>query len=140
MRLFALVMFAAGIASAQIPLVPLTKDFQAVQEQAVQQKKLMVVSLGREACGNCQKFYGYLKSGDVKLDTNKVIYVKMDIDNYDHQNYFFTFFNVYGNVLPFVGVMSGKGEIYGKTRTGFGTAEDYAAFFKAAFEEAAKSK
>ncbi len=110
------------------------KDFPVYMEEATKTNKLLFVSIGREACGNCIKFYNYIKKGELKLDESKFIYLKLDIDNYDHQNYFFSYFPVMGNILPFVGVVNGKGIAFGEPRTGFGTPEDYQEFIKKALE------
>jgi hypothetical protein len=111
------------------------KEFPAYMEEAVKTNKLMLVSIGREACGNCIKFYNYIKKGELKLDEKKFMYLKLDIDNYDHQNYFFSYFSVMGNILPFVGVMDGTGATFGDPHTGFGTPEDYQAFIKKALDD-----
>jgi hypothetical protein len=110
------------------------KDFPVYMEEATKTNKLLFVSIGREACGNCIKFYNYIKKGELKLDETKFMYLKLDIDNYDHQNYFFSYFPVMGNILPFVGVVNGKGIAFGEPRTGFGTPEDYQEFIKKALE------
>jgi len=110
------------------------KDFPVYMEEATKTNKLLFVSIGREACGNCIKFYNYIKKSELKLDETKFMYLKLDIDNYDHQNYFFSYFPVMGNILPFVGVVSGKGITFGEPRTGFGTPEDYQEFIKKSLE------
>jgi len=110
------------------------KDFPVYMEEATKTNKLLFVSIGREACGNCIKFYNYIKKSELKLDETKFMYLKLDIDNYDHQNYFFSYFPVMGNILPFVGVVSGKGITFGDPRTGFGTPEDYQEFIKKSLE------
>ena len=111
------------------------KDFPVYMEEATKTNKLLFVSIGREACSNCIKFYNYIKKGELKLDETKFTYLKLDIDNYDHQNYFFSYFLVMGNVLPFVGVMNGTGATFGSPRTGFGTPEDYQDFIKKALDD-----
>lgn len=111
------------------------KDFPVYMEEATKTNKLLFVSIGREACSNCIKFYNYIKKGELKLDENKFIYLKLDIDNYDHQNYFTSYFSVMGNVLPFVGVLNGSGATFGDTRTGFGTPEAYQEFIQRALDD-----
>jgi hypothetical protein len=110
------------------------KDFPVYMEEATKTNKLLFVSIGREACSNCIKFYNYIKKGELKLDENKFMYLKLDIDNYDHQNYFFSYFSVMGNILPFVGVLNGTGATFGDPRTGFGTPEAYQEFIKKALD------
>ena len=111
------------------------KDFPVYMEEATKTNKLLFVSIGREACSNCIKFYNYIKKGELKLDENKFMYLKLDIDNYDHQNYFTSYFSVMGNILPFVGVLNGTGATFGDPRTGFGTPEDYQDFIKKALDD-----
>ena len=111
------------------------KDFPAYMEEATKTNKLLFVSIGREACSNCIKFYNYIKKGELKLDETKFMYLKLDIDNYDHQNYFSSYFSVMGNILPFVGVLNGTGATFGDPRTGFGTPEDYQEFIKRALDD-----
>lgn len=111
------------------------KSFPAYMEEAVKTNKLLFVSIGRDSCSNCLKFYDYIKQSQLKLDEKKFIYLKLDIDNQEHVDYFSSYFTVMGNVLPFVGVMNGSGATFGAPRTGFGTAEDYQELIKKALED-----
>jgi hypothetical protein len=111
------------------------KEFPTYMETALKTNKLLFISIGREACSNCVKFYDYIKDGSLKLDEKKFIYLKLDIDNQEHVDYFSSYFTVMGNVLPFVGVMNGSGATFGASRTGYGTAEDYQEFLKKALED-----
>lgn len=111
------------------------KNFPAYMEEAVKTNKLLFVSIGRDSCSNCVKFYDAIKDGSLKLDEKKFIYLKLDIDNQEHVDYFSSYFTVMGNVLPFVGVMNGSGATFGASRTGYGTAEDYQEFLKKALED-----
>ena len=110
----------------------INKDFPSYMETALKTNKLLFVSIGRDACSNCIQFYDYIKNGQLKLDEKKFIYLKLDIDNQEHVDYFSSYFSVMGNVLPFVGVMNGSGATFGAPRTGYGTAEDYQEFLKKA--------
>jgi len=101
------------------------KKFPSYMEEAVKTNKLLFVSIGRDACSNCTKFYDTIKQGQLKLDEKKFIYLKLDIDNQEHLDYFSSYFSIIGNILPFVGVMNGSGATFGTPRTGYGTAEDY---------------
>jgi len=111
------------------------KDFPSYMTEAVKTNKLLFISIGRQACSNCVKFYDYIKDGSLKLDEKKFIYLKLDIDNQEHVDYFSSYFTVMGNVLPFVGVMNGSGATFGASRTGFGTAKDYQEFLKKALDD-----
>jgi chloramphenicol O-acetyltransferase len=111
------------------------KEFPTYMETALKTNKLLFISIGREACSNCINFYDYIKDGSLKLDEKKFIYLKLDIDNQEHVDYFSSYFTVMGNVLPFVGVMNGSGSTFGNSRTGYGTAEDYQEFLKKALDD-----
>jgi hypothetical protein len=111
------------------------KDFPSYMEEALKTNKLIFVSIGRESCSNCTKFYDYIKKGQLKLDEKKFIYLKLDIDNQEHLDYFSSYFSVMGNVLPYVGVLNGSGATFGTPRTGFGTPEDYQEFITKALDD-----
>ena len=84
--------------------LPQNEDFNAVCRKAGEEKKRILVSIGREACGRCQRFYELLRCGDIKIDTNTVAYVRLDIDDYNQREYFLGTFEPPDNQLPFVGV------------------------------------
>ena len=99
---------AVAAAKAQVTLPPyLTEDFNSACEKAKKEGKLVFVSLGREICGRCQKFYGFVKNGQVTIDPKKYVFIRLDVDNYEHREYFYSTFNPPDRRLPFVGVMDG---------------------------------
>ena len=99
---------ATCAAKTQVDLPPyLTEDFNAACEKAKKEGKLVFVSLGREICGRCQKFYGFVKTGQVTIDPKKYVFIRLDVDNYEHREYFYSTFNPPDRRLPFVGVMDG---------------------------------
>jgi len=129
-------MLAVGLAcTGMAGVVARTNDWAGVRAEAARDDKLLLVSLGRDACSNCRKFYGYLEDESLALDTNRVIYVKLDVDNVVDQNAFFSHFSVMGDVLPFVGVANGKGKSFG-VRHGFGTPDEYAELLRTAQDAA----
>ena len=50
-------------------------DVQEFLEKACAADKRVVVSLGREKCGRCQKFYALLADGNLVLDDAKCMYL-----------------------------------------------------------------
>ena len=84
--------------------LPQDQDFNAVCRKAGEAKKRILVSIGREACGRCQRFYELLRCGEIKIDTNTVTYVRLDIDDYNQREYFLGTFEPPDSQLPFVGV------------------------------------
>ena len=66
---------AVAAAKTQVPLPPyLTEDFNSACEKAKKEGKLVFVSLGREICGRCQKFYGFVKNGQLPIfDINIIL-------------------------------------------------------------------
>ena len=115
-----------AVASAQVTLPPyLTEDFNAACEKAKQGKKLVFVSLGREICGRCQKFYGFVRNGQVTIDTKKYVFIRLDVDNYEHREYFYSTFDPPDRKLPFVGVMDGDRNAVKEALSGSHTPEEY---------------
>ena len=122
---------AVCAAKAQMALPPyLTEDFNAVCEKAKRDKKLVFVSLGREICGRCQKFYGFVKNGQVTIDPKKYVFIRLDVDNYEHREYFYSTFDPPDRKLPFVGVMDGDRNAVKEALSGSHAAEDYQALMR----------
>ena len=100
-----------AVTAAKVPveLPPyLKEDFNSVCEKAKKECRLVLVSLGREICGRCQKFYGFVKTGQVTIDPKKYVFIRLDVDNYEHREYFYSTFDPPDSRLPFVGVMEGE--------------------------------
>ena len=117
---------AVCAAKAQVTLPPyLTEDFNAACEKAKKDGKLVFVSLGREICGRCQKFYGFVKTGQVTIDPKKYVFIRLDVDNYEHREYFYSTFDPPDRKLPFVGVMDGDRNAVKEALSGSHTPEDY---------------
>ena len=117
---------AVCAAKAQVALPPyLTEDFNAACEKAKKEGKLVFVSLGREICGRCQKFYGFVKTGQVTIDPKKYIFIRLDVDNYEHREYFYSTFDPPDRKLPFVGVMDGDRNAVKEALSGSHTPEEY---------------
>ncbi len=103
----------------------LEEDFDAVCRRAKAENKLLLVSLGREICGRCQKFYGFVKNGEVEIDPAKCVFVRLDVDNMEHREYFFSTFEPEDRHLPYVGVMNGDREAVGRVLSGGHNAAEY---------------
>lgn len=89
------------------PYLPAGEDFDAVCRKAGEEKKRVLVSLGREACGRCQRFYELVRRGEVRIDTNAFVFVRLDVDNHEQREYFLGTFEPPDSRLPFVGVTDG---------------------------------
>ena len=117
-----------SVAQAAKPVVLppyLTDDFNAACEKAKKEGRLVFVSIGREICGRCQKFYGFVKDGKVKIDGKKYVFIRLDIDNYEHREYFYSTFDPPDRKLPFVGVMDGDRTAVKEALSGSHTPEEY---------------
>jgi len=108
----------------------LQEDFDAVCRRAKAANKILLVSLGREACGRCQKFYGFVRCGEVPVDPAKCLFVRLDVDNLEHRSYFFATFEPEDRHLPYVGVMNGDREALKPVLSGGHTPAEYAALMK----------
>ena len=80
-------------------------DIQEVLDRACNENKLLLISIGREICGRCQKFYALLDDGRLTLDEKKCTYLKLDIDDTEQREYFVSWFDPSDPRLPFVGVL-----------------------------------
>ena len=80
-------------------------DIQEVLDRACNENKLLLISIGREICGRCQKFYALLNDGRLTLDEKKCTYLKLDIDDTEQREYFVSWFDPSDPRLPFVGVL-----------------------------------
>ena len=117
---------AVCVAKMQVALPPyLTEDFNSACERAKKEGKLVFVSLGREICGRCQKFYGFVKNGQVTIDSKKYVFIRLDVDNYEHREYFYSTFDPPDRKLPFVGVMDGDRSAVKEALSGGHTPEEY---------------
>ena len=86
------------------PYLPEGADFDAACRKAGEGGRKVLVSIGREACGRCQRFYELVRRGAVRLDTNAVAFVRLDIDDPGQREYFLGTFEPPDSRLPFVGV------------------------------------
>ncbi len=114
-----------------------TNDFTGALKNAKSQGKLLFVSFGREACGNCQNLKSLIKSDKVQIPEEKFIYVDLNCDNEKDSNEFYSRFRGNGNTLPFVGIADSDGKQL-SVRTGYGTAEEYQKFISEAEKKAKK--
>lgn len=79
-------------------------DFAAECDKAGAAGKKVLVSIGREACARCERFYELVRTGTVAVNTNSFVFIRLDIDEPAHREYFFGTFEPADNKLPFVGV------------------------------------
>lgn len=107
------------------PYLPADQDFDAVCQQAGKAHRKVLVSIGREACGRCQRFYELVRRGVVKVDTNAFTFVRLNIDDYGQREYFLGTFEPPDNHLPFVGVTDGDRSEIRPCLTGAPSAADY---------------
>ena len=84
--------------------LPAEKDFDAVCQEAGKSNRKLLVSIGRENCGRCQRFYELVRRGEVRIDTNAFVFVRLSIDDYSQREYFLGTFEPQDSHLPFVGV------------------------------------
>ena len=86
------------------PYLPADEDFDAVCQKVGREKKKVFVSIGREVCGRCQRFYELVRRGEVRIDTNAFMFVRLNIDDFSQREYFLGTFEPPDSRLPFVGV------------------------------------
>lgn len=89
------------------PYLAADKDFGDACRAAGKAKRKVLVSIGREACGRCQRFYELVQRGVVTIDTNAYEFVRLDIDDHVQREYFLGIFDPPNGHLPFVGVTDG---------------------------------
>jgi len=107
------------------PYLPAEEDFDAVCQKAGKEKKKVFVSIGREVCGRCQRFYELVRRGEVKVDTNAFTFVRLNIDDFSQREYFLGTFEPPDNRLPFVGVTDGDRSEIRPCLTGAPCAAEY---------------
>ncbi len=107
------------------PYLPAEADFDEVCRKAGQENKKIFVSIGREVCGRCQRFYELVRRGEVKVDTNKFEFVRLSIDDYSQREYFLGTFEPADRHLPFVGVTDAARSEIRPCLTGAPSAAEY---------------
>lgn len=107
------------------PYLPADQDFDAICQQAGKENKKVFVSIGREVCGRCQRFYELVRRGDIRIDTNAFTFVRLNIDDYSQREYFLGTFEPPDNRLPFVGVTDAERSEIRPCLTGAPSAADY---------------
>ena len=123
---------AVASVRAPVELPPyLEEDFDAACQKAKKEGRLVFVSLGREICGRCQKFYGFVRDGQVTIDPKKYVFIRLDVDNYEHREYFYSTFEPPDRKLPFVGVMDGDRTMRKEALSGSHSPAEYQALMGA---------
>lgn len=112
------------------PYLPAEEDFDAVCQKAGKEKKKVFVSIGREVCGRCQRFYELVRRGEVRVDTNAFTFVRLNIDDFSQREYFLGTFEPPDNRLPFVGVTDGDRSEIRPCLTGAPSAAEYQKLMK----------
>lgn len=112
------------------PYLPPEQDFGDVCKAAGDAKKKILVSIGREACGRCQRFYELVKRGVVKIDTNSFVFVRLDIDEHTQREYFMDAFDPPDWQLPFVGVTDPERSTQRPCLTGSRSPKEYQALMR----------
>lgn len=112
------------------PYLPAEEDFDAVCQRAGREKKKVFVSIGREVCGRCQRFYELVRRGEVTVDTNAFVFVRLNIDDPSQREYFLGTFEPEDNRLPFVGVTDAERSEIRPCLTGAPSAEEYRKLLK----------
>ena len=112
------------------PYLAADKDFGDVCRAAGKAKKKVLVSIGREACGRCQRFYELVRRGEVKVDTNAFVFVRLNIDDYSQREYFLGTFEPQDGHLPFVGVTDADRSEIRPCLTGAPSAAEYQKLMK----------
>jgi thioredoxin-related protein len=130
--------FAMLISSAALAGGPeKVTDLKSALEAAQGQNKMLFVQYGREACGNCQALKGMISKGDVRLSPSKFVYADVNCDDPKTSALFSKQFQVKGSTLPFVVVTAPDGTQLA-ARTGYGSADEYAALLRDAQKAAKK--
>ena len=112
------------------PYLPADEDFDAVCQKAGREKKKVFVSIGREVCGRCQRFYELVRRGEVRIDTNAFMFVRLNIDDFSQREYFLGTVEPPDNRLPFVGVTDGERSEIRPCLTGAPSAAEYQELMK----------
>lgn len=107
------------------PYLAENEDFDAVCQKAGEANKRVFVSIGREVCGRCQRFYELVRRGEVRIDTNAFVFVRLNIDEPAQREYFFGTFEPPDNRLPFVGVTDAARSEIRPCLSGAPSAADY---------------
>ncbi len=107
------------------PYLTENEDFDAVCQKAGEANKKVFVSIGREVCGRCQRFYELVRRGEVRIDTNAFVFVRLNIDEPSQREYFFGTFEPPDNRLPFVGVTDAARSEIRPCLSGAPSAADY---------------
>ena len=61
----------------------------------------------------------------MKIDSKKYVFIRLDVDNYEHREYFYSTFDPPDRKLPFVGVMDGDRTAVKEAISGSHTPAEY---------------
>lgn len=104
---------------------------------ASEQKKMMFVIYGREACGNCQATKQMIKSKQIKVPESKFVLVDLNCDDKAVSAEFRKRYSgeTFGNTLPFVVVADSSGNALASSG-GYKSADDWEKILKTAQRKA----
>jgi thioredoxin-related protein len=129
----ALLFVTATLASGPAKITDLNSALETAQGQG----KMLFVQFGREACSNCQALKGMIAKGEVRLSESKFVYADVNCDDSKTNALFKKKFKVAGSTLPFVVVTAPDGTQLA-SRSGYGSADEYAALLRDAQKAAKK--
>jgi len=105
-------------------------DFVSAIDKAESAGKAVVISLGRQMCPRCLKLYNYMETGQIKLDPEKCIYLKLHVDNLEQRELFLSYFETVDNHLPYLGIHRKDDNLGKPARSGQGDLASYREFLK----------
>jgi thioredoxin-related protein len=112
-------------------------DLNKAVAAASEQKKMMFVIYGREACGNCQATKQMIKSKQIKVSDSKFVLVDLNCDDKAVSAEFRKRFSAetFGNTLPFVVVADSSGNALASSG-GYKSPDDWEKILKTAQRKA----
>ena len=118
------ILSAAAICGFSVAATPKVTDVTEALAKAKSENKLLFLQYGRDACSNCQALRAMVKSGKVRLSSQKFVYADVNCDDDATSKAFAEKFKVSGNILPFVIVAAPDGTQLA-SRTGYGSEADF---------------
>lgn len=110
-------------------------DLQRAMNNAMAEKKFLLIQYGRDNCTNCQKVWNMLGDGRVTIPQD-YLYADVSVDDPETRTLFEATFSVTddGRYYPFLVIMGPDGSQLA-FRSGLGTPEEYNTMLKQARED-----